>query len=93
MSIEFPSDHFSGGSNTLILCFVHDHLKEVLRIQSRVIEAALLHDDFASHDTVENLRRAAAVYLRYADQIEDLIGKKPSAEGDDPSVIVEQKPE
>lgn len=91
MSIEFSSEHFRGGSNTLILCFVHDHLKEVLRIQSRVIEAALLHEDFVSQETVENLHRAAAIYMRYADQIEDLIGKKPSNDGDDRSVI-EEKP-
>ncbi|MBX2856040.1 MAG: hypothetical protein KTR21_13700 [Rhodobacteraceae bacterium] len=61
-----------GTPTPLIVCFLHDHLKEVTRIQCQVIEAALLGDDFVSESTAKELRASAAVYISYADQISSL---------------------
>ncbi len=56
--------------DTLLVCFMHDHLQEVTRLQCRVIEATLLGEEFVSEDTAEQLRLSAALYLSYAEQIE-----------------------
>ena len=61
-----------GPRTPLIVCFMHDHLKEVTRIQCQVIEASLFGDDFVSHETAEQLRASAAVYTSYANQIATL---------------------
>lgn len=54
----------------LIVCFMHDHLKEVMRVQGRVIEVALLGEDFISEKTSIELRATARLYAGYADQID-----------------------
>lgn len=57
----------------LIVCFLHDHLKEVTRLQCKVIESTLLGEEFVSPETVKELRASAAVYLSYADKIDQLV--------------------
>lgn len=59
--------------DVLMLCFLHDHLREIMALQATVIEAALLGDEFVSKHTVDRLRDTASVYLGYADQIEGRI--------------------
>lgn len=55
---------------TLLICFLHDHLREIMTVQSSIIEAALLGDDFVNAETRDRLRFAASVYASYADQID-----------------------
>lgn len=62
----------------LIVCFLHDHLKEVTRLQCKVIESTLLGDEFVSAETVKELRASAAVYLSYAEKIERLTRLVPT---------------
>lgn len=60
----------------LILLFMHDHLKEVTRIQCRVIESALLGEEFISQETVDHMKMTASVYISYAEQIEAKMAKQ-----------------
>lgn len=73
MTIEFDTTtRASGGDgaeNRLIICFLHDHLKEVQRVQCKVIESLLLGEEFITRDVADELRATAAVYLAYAGEI------------------------
>ena len=62
--------------DTFVVCFMHDHLQEVTRIQCRVIESTLLGDEFVSEQTAEQLRLSASLYLSYAQQIDEKIKRK-----------------
>ena len=60
----------------LIVCFMHDHLKEMTRIHCAVIEASILGEDFASPETCAAFKASAKMYLSYADQIEAKLTEK-----------------
>ena len=70
-NLPFPERTPAQQRDTFLICFMHDHLQEVTRLQCRVIEASLLGEDFVSEETVKQLRQSAALYMSYAEQIEE----------------------
>lgn len=74
MGIELPLEN-KDNQGRLLICFLHDHLRSVMTVQSTIIESAILGDEFFADCTVSRLREVASIYQSYAEQIESAMRK------------------